>query len=151
MRVIAKNKKAFFDYEILEKEIAGIKLQGHEVKSLKTGQVDMRGAYVVFFRGEPYLVGVNIPLYKHANTASKAGYDPERRRKLLLTRKQIQHFAFEREAKKLVLVPLAILEDHGLIKIEIALARPLKKYDKREKQKRKDLQRIREQALKTGV
>jgi len=150
MRIIAKNKKAKFDYEILETEIAGIKLQGHEVKSIKLGHVDLKGAYVVFYRGEPYIVGMHVALYEHANSVSRRGYDPERKRKLLLTRKQIEHFAFERQAKKLVLVPLAVLEDHGLIKIEIGLARPLKKYDKREKEKRKELQRLKEMAKKWG-
>ncbi len=148
MRVIAKNKKALHDFEILETEIAGIKLQGHEVKSIKLGQANLKGAYIVFFRGEPYIVGMHVALYKHANSVSKRGYDPERRRKLLLTRKQIEHFAFERQAKKLVLVPLEVLLDHGLVKIKIGLARPLKKYDKKEKEKRKELQRIKEQAKK---
>jgi len=149
MQTIAKNKRAYHDFEILEKEIAGIKLHGHEVKSVKNRQIDLRGAYVVFFKGEPYLVGAHIPLYSHANRVSAAGYDPERMRKLLLTRKQIEHFFDMRRRKKLVIVPLRVLLDHGLVKVEIALARPLKKYDKREKEKRKELERLKNQWVGT--
>lgn len=135
MRVIATNKRVFYDYEIKEKEIAGIKLEGHEVKSVKLGHISLKGAYVVFYKGEPYLVGAHIPIYQHANTISRRGYDPERMRKLLLTRRQIERWATLRQAQKLVIVPLRVLIDHGLIKVELALAKPLKKYEKRTKEK----------------
>ena len=135
MKVLAVNRKAFHDYEIKDKELAGIKLEGHEVKSIKTGHISLKGAYVVFYKGEPYLVGAHIPIYEHANSISRRGYDPERMRKLLLTRRQIERWASLRQAQKLVIVPLRMILKKGLIKVEVALAKPLRKVDKRKKSK----------------
>ncbi len=148
MKVVATNKRAFYDYEIKEKEIAGIKLEGHEVKSVKNGQISLKGAYVVFYKGEPYLVGAHIPLYQHANTISRRGYDPERMRKLLLTRRQIESWATKRKAAKLVIVPLRVLIDHGLVKVELALAKPLRKYEKRTKEKERQEKRKAEREVR---
>ena len=151
MKTLASNKRAFYDYQILEKEIAGIKLLGHEVKSVKQGQVSLKGAYVVFYKGEPYLVGANIPLYKHANTISRRNYDPERMRKLLLTRKQIEKWATKRQAQKLVIVPLRVLLDRNLVKVEVALAKPLRKYQKKTKAKERAEKRKQEREGKLLV
>ncbi len=148
MKVVATNKRAFYDYEIKEKEIAGIKLEGHEVKSVKNGQISLKGAYVVFYKGDPYLVGAHIPLYQHANTISRRGYDPERMRKLLLTRRQIESWATKRKAAKLVIVPLRVLIDHGLVKVELALAKPLRKYEKRTKEKERQEKRKAEREVR---
>ncbi len=150
MKVLATNRKAYHDFEIKEKELAGIKLEGHEVKSAKLGQISLKGAYVVFYKGEPYLVGAHIPLYQHANSISRQNYDPERMRKLLMTKRQIIKWMTLKKTQKLVTVPLRVIEKNGLIKVEIALAKPLRKPDKRKKAKERAEKRKAEREGKLG-
>lgn len=138
MKVIVKNKRAFFDNEMLEKEIAGISLQGHEVKSIKNGNITLDGAYVIISQDKAILRNAIVPAWKHANTSSIAGYDKARDRTLLLTKKQIERLYIKRKEMKAQVIPLAVLEDHNLVKIEIALARSMKKFDKRLRKKERD-------------
>ena len=138
MKIISKNKRAKFDYEILKEYVAGIKLQGQEVKSAKNGQFNIQGAYVVIRGHEPFLINSHIPPWVYANRVSLAGYDPERPRKLLLKKKEILEIYNKRKTLKAVVVALSVFEDRGLIKLKIALARPLKKYDKERRRKERE-------------
>ncbi|MBI4158055.1 MAG: SsrA-binding protein SmpB [Candidatus Yanofskybacteria bacterium] len=138
----ANNPKAHFDYEILETIEAGLVLEGHEVKSIKTGKASITGSYVKMVNGEPYLIGANISPYQPANMP--ADYDPQRSRKLLLSKKEISALTGTSQAHGLTLVPLKIYDKKGRLKLLIGIARGKKKYDKREAIKKKDVQRSKE-------
>ncbi len=151
MKILAKNKRAFYDFEIIDTLVAGIKLTGHEVKSLKDkGNIQLNGTYVTIHKGDLYLAHLNIPPYSHASKVSLASYDPERFRKLLVTKKQLAHIAFEKQAKKLVIIPTKIFIDHNLVKVEIALAKPLKKYEKKNRRKERE-EKLKVQKIKRTV
>jgi SsrA-binding protein len=137
-RLIAKNKKAYYDYQILRKLIVGIVLTGAEVKSVKSGQISLKEAYVKVVNDEIFLWNCNISCYKFSDCTK---YDPYRTRKLLAHRKEINKFIGESEQKGLTLIPLTVLEMHGVIKLEIGLARGLKKYDKRDRERKKSIAR----------
>jgi len=139
MRILSENKKAYYDYEILEKFEAGLVLQGQEVKSIKGGHISLTGSYVVFRQEEPYLIGGKIPAYQPKNTP--ADYNPERLRKILLNKKEIGELLGKSAQKGFSLVPLKIYEKNGRIKLEFGLARGKKKYDKKEKIKKRDMNR----------
>jgi SsrA-binding protein len=143
MAVLAKNKRAFFDYEIKDKYEAGIALLGHEVKSVKTGHVSLKGAFVTIKSSGPnpemYLTNAFIPLYKKATTISD--YSPERPRKLLLKKKEISHLIGKKQEQGLTLVPIKIYTKRNLIKLEFGIGRGKKKYDKREDIKKRDVER----------
>ena len=143
MSLIA-NKKAYFNYEILEKIEAGIKLLGFEVKSVKKGQGSLEGAYVtirVSNKGgaEVFLVGAYIPPYQAGNTPM--GYDPYRNRKLLLNAKEIKTLIGLEAQRGLTIVPISVYNKKNKIKVEIGVARGKKKYDKRETIKKREAQR----------
>ncbi|MEK7603538.1 MAG: SsrA-binding protein SmpB [Patescibacteria group bacterium] len=142
MAEYANNSKAGFDYEILETIEAGLVLEGHEVKSIKTGKVSIKGSYVKIVDGQPYLIGATIAPYQPANTPSD--YDPKRSRKLLLSKKEIAALIGTSQAHGLTLVPLKIYSKKGRLKLLVGVARGKKKYDKRESIKRKDVQRAKE-------
>lgn len=152
MGVLAKNKKAYFDYEVLETYEAGLKLLGHEVKSVKNGRVSLKGSFVVLKQQgenrlpEFFLINAHIPLYKQAGDIKD--YDPYRDRKLLLNKKEIRYLLGKKQEKGLTLVPIKLYTKHGFIKLEFGLARGKKKYDKREDLKRKDLDRQKRELLK---
>jgi len=130
-----ENKKAFFDYEIVEKVEAGMSLVGSEVKSLRLGGADLTGSFARIDGTECWLLGCNIAPYKEANIRN---HDPLRKRKLLLHKKQILKIGNKLQQKGLTLVPLRIyFNDRGLAKMELALATGKRKYDKREKLKQK--------------
>ena len=135
MATLAINKRAGFDYEILEKFTAGMVLTGHEVKSAKVGHPNIAGAHAIIRDDEAFLVGVNIPSFQPNNAPSD--YDPLRTRKLLLRRSEIRHIAGKTRAG-LTFVPLKLYTKRGLVKVEIALARGRKKHDKRELIKRRE-------------
>lgn len=139
MKIITKNKRAFFDYEILEKYEAGIKLLGPEVKSIKTGKISVKGSFVIIKQNEAYLLNAFIPPYQPKNTPKD--YDPSHTRKLLLKKKEIKSLIGKTKQKNLTLVPLRVYNKKGKIKIEIALAKSRKKIDKREKIKKRDIQK----------
>lgn len=126
-----KNKKAFRDYELIEKIEAGMVLKGTEVKSLRNAQADLDGSYAKLIRDECYLVGAKISPYENAGYAN---HDVNRDRKLLLHKRQILKIRHRLEQKGFTLIPLRIyFNDRGLAKIELAVARGKKKYDKRDK------------------
>jgi len=142
MGVLASNKKAFFEYTILEKIEAGISLIGQEVKSIRMGKVSLSGSYVVVKNQEAFLIGCHIPPYQPKNAPSD--YIPERSRKILLKKSQIKHLIGKRKEKGLTLVPLRMYTKNRLIKLEIALAKGKKKTDKRQAiRKREDERKIR--------
>ncbi|MBI2109145.1 MAG: SsrA-binding protein SmpB [Parcubacteria group bacterium] len=138
MRLI-ENRKAYFNYEVLEKFEAGLKLLGFEVKSLKGGQGSLSGAYIIVRGGEAFIVGMHIPPYQVKNTPGD--YDPNRVRKLLLNRKEISEIAGYEKKKGLTIVPISVYNKAGKVKLEIAVARGKKKYDKRQAIKKRDTER----------
>lgn len=140
------NKKAYFNYEILEKFEAGLKLLGSEVKSLKNGHYSLQGAYVSVQNEEAWLMRAHIAPYQPKNMS--AAYNPERPRKLLLTKKELQYLQGKTQEKGLTIVPLKIYNKHGQIKIEIGLAKGKTKGDKREVLKKRASEREIERELK---
>lgn len=148
MKILGKNKRAFFDYNILEKLETGISLIGHEVKSIKLGRISLAGSYVIIKNEEVFLIGCNIPPYQPAN--APPDYDAQRPRKLLLRKPQIKQLIGKTRQKGLTLIPLKVYTKNGLIKIQIGLAKGKKKVDKREKIKEKEAQRRIRKALKRG-
>ena len=126
---LVENKRVGFDYEILETLEAGLELHGFEVKSLRAGHGSLKGAHVVARGGEAYLVGASIPAWQPANAPKS--YDPERTRRLLLSRKEIARVASAESEKGLTIVPLSVYNKRFRLKLGIAIARGKKKEDKR--------------------
>ena len=137
-KLIASNRKAFHDYFILQKLEAGIALTGTEVKSLRAGRANLKDSYVDFERNEAILVGSHISPYEHGN---RENHDPERPRKLLLHRREIERLRAQVVEKGLTVVPLRLYFKGGRVKAEIAVVRGKKQYDKRETEKRRELDR----------
>jgi SsrA-binding protein len=133
------NKKAYYDYEILEKFQAGLVLTGQEVKSLRTRGISLSGTYVEIKGGEIFWVGANIPPYQPLNVDKN--YDPQRKRKLLLNREEINYLMGKTKEKGLTLVPLSVYTKTYKIKLEFGLARGKKKFDKRESIKKREVER----------
>ena len=130
------NKKARFNYEILDTYVAGIELFGFEVKSLKAGQGSLEGAHITIRGGEAYVVGMFVPPYQPANTPKD--YDPYRNRNLLLTKKEISELVSIDQKNRLTIVPLSVYNKGPKVKIDIATAKGKKKFDKRETLKKRD-------------
>ena len=145
---LIENKRARFDYEFLKEYEAGIELLGFEVRSLRNKRGSLRGAYVVVRGGEAYLVGATIPPYQPGNTPDS--YDPERARRLLLSRKELAELAGADTAKGLTLVPIALYNKGRRLKLSFALARGKKKHDKRETIKEREAKRKVARVLKRG-
>ena len=134
-----KNKKAFFNYEIIENEVAGVVLVGTEVKSVINGNISFTDAYCDFIENELWLKNFHIAEYDNASAET---HDPKRDRKLLLTKQQLKKFRKKFDEKGLTIVPLNIFtNERGLIKMDIALVRGKKQYNKRESIKEKDIER----------
>jgi len=148
MKIFSENKKALFDYEVLEKFEAGLVLFGQEVKSIKTGHINLSGSYVTLMSGEPYLVGVKVPPYQPNNAG--ADYNEERQKKLLLSKKEIDYLIGKTKVKGFSLIPLKIYDKNGRIKLEFGLAKGKKKYDKKEKIKKRDVEREVNRELSRG-
>ena len=142
---IASNRKAYHDYFVLQKIEAGIALTGTEVKSLREGRVNLKDSYVDVQRGEAYLVGAHISPYSHGN---RENHDPERKRKLLLHRREIDRLQGQIVEKGLTIVPLRLYFKGGRVKTEIAVVRGKKLFDKRETEKRRELDREAAAAMK---
>lgn len=134
-RLVCQNKKAYHDYEIIEKLEAGIVLLGTEVKSLREGRANLKDSYAKITRGEVFLYGLHISPYSHA---SYDNHDPERVRKLLLHNTEIKRLVGKTQERGFSLIPLKIYFNHGRAKVELGLARGKKLYDKRESLKRKE-------------
>ncbi len=135
----AENRKARFNYEILEKYETGIELLGSEVKSVRGGQMSLEGAFIIMRGGEAFLINANIPPYQPKNAPKD--YDPLRNRKLLLTKKEITELGGSEKNKSLTIVPLSVYNKNRKIKVEIALVKGKKKFDKRETLKKRDTDR----------
>lgn len=147
MKIVAKNKKAFFDYEILEKYEAGVVLSGSEVKSIRAGRVNLKDSFIKIIKGEAFLFHAHI---SHLQTTHAFFKPNERReRKLLLHRKEIDKLLGKITMDGLTLVPLVLyFNKRNKVKIEIALAKGKNLHDKRETLKRKILDREAQMALK---
>jgi len=139
METLATNKKAYFDYEILEKLETGIVLSGMEIKATKTGKASLAGSFAIIRNNQAYLLNLSIAPYQPKNINFK--YVPDRTRKLLLHKKQITYLLSKKRQKNLTLIPLRMYNKNGLIKIELGLAKGKRKFDKRETLKKKDLKR----------
>jgi SsrA-binding protein len=129
-RLVASNRRARHDYEILDTVECGIVLQGSEVKSLRAGRIALQDSYARFDDGEMWLFGVHVPPYAQAN--GFGAHDPDRRRKLLLHRRQIDEWMGKSKQNSLTMVPLSIYFKDGRAKVELALARGRRQYDKRQ-------------------
>jgi len=145
IKLVCQNRKAFHDYEIVETVEAGLVLVGTEVKSLRDGRANLKDSYARIKRGEAFLYGLHISPYTHAYYDN---HDPERVRKLLLHRQEIKRLLGKTQEKGFALIPLKIYFKEGKAKVEIALARGKKAYDKRESLKRKEETRELDRARK---
>ncbi|PIQ77895.1 SsrA-binding protein [Candidatus Peregrinibacteria bacterium CG11_big_fil_rev_8_21_14_0_20_46_8] len=146
--LLAKNKKAWFDYEVLEKLEAGIMLSGAEVKSAKAGRVQLKGSHVTIEGGRAWLEKAHISPYDFARGQE---YNPNRRRQLLLHKKELLHLAGLLNEKGIALVPLELYLKKQLIKLSIGVCRGKKKYDKRHDLKKKAMQKEVAQSLKSSL
>ena len=140
MTTYVHNKKVNFDYEIIEKFEAGIKLTGFEVKSIKKNQGSLEGSYIIVRGGEAFIVNMFIPPYQENNTPK--GYESRSNRKILLTKPEIKRLS-ETENAGLTVVPISLYNKNNLIKLSLAIVKGKKKYDKRESiKKREDDRRV---------
>jgi len=144
MPTLAYNKRANFDYDISDTFEAGVVLLGHEVKSVKTGHVSLKGAFVTSKKTakplpEFYLTNAHIPLYKHAG--KRPDYEPERPRKLLLHKNEIARLVGKKQVEGLTLVPIKLYTKRSLIKLEFGIGKGRKKIDKREVIKKRESDR----------
>jgi len=146
---LIENRKAYFDFEILEKFEAGLELKGCEVKALKNGRGSLAGSRVIIRGGEAYIVGMDIPAYQPAN--APRDYDPQATRRLLLRKKEIQYLSGKYQEKGLTLVPLGVYAKKGFLKLSFGLARGLKKYDKRQVIKKRETEREIERKMKENA
>lgn len=138
METIVENKGAYRKYQILEKIEAGISLTGREVKSIKSGRINLNGSYVIIKGTQAYLIGTNIPAYQPNNKTSK--YEPDRNRTLLLKKSEIRYLIGKSQQKSLTLVPLKVYTKRGIIKLEFGIVKILSKIDKRESIKKKEVE-----------
>jgi len=138
MKVFAKNKKAFFDYEIMETFECGMQLRGTEVKSIKDGRISLKESFVKVLGNEIWLVNAHVPEYLQGN---RFNHEPTRSRKLLMHRKEIDRLMGKIKEAGLTLVPLKVYLKNRLVKIEIGLAKGKKSHDKRQAIKERDIKR----------
>ncbi len=144
-RAITVNRKAYHDYYIQETLEAGIVLKGSEIKSIRAGRVNLRDAYAKPEKGELWLINSHIASY---DASSYNSHEPDRPRKLLLHREQVDSLAGKLLQQRLTLVPLKLYIKHGIAKLELGLAKGKKVYDKRETIARREVEREMDRALK---
>ncbi len=145
--IVARNKKAYHDYEILEKLEAGLELKGSEVKALRAGRVNLKDSFVKIIRGEAFLMNTHISYFETTNIHFKP--DERRARKLLLHKKEIIKLKSKVDQDRLSIIPLSIyFNKKNLAKVQIALSKGKKEYDKRENLKRKQADRDARSAMK---
>ena len=144
-KTIATNRKARRDYEVVETYEAGLVLRGSEVKSLRQGKADLKDSYAVVQRGEMWLVGAYVAPYSFSR---EGGHDPERTRKLLLHRQEIDRIGGKVAERGLTLVPPRLYFKEGRVKVELGLAKGRARYDKREKLRRRQADREMERAMR---
>lgn len=141
-----KNKKASFEYEFLEKFTAGIKLAGTEIKSIRNGKANLSDAYCTFDNGELYVKNMHVSEYEWGTYSN---HEPKRERKLLLTKKELNKLFRKSQEKGLTIIAYRLwINEKGLAKLDIALAKGKKVYDKREDLKKKDNQREMDRAMR---
>jgi SsrA-binding protein len=146
MKLIAKNKKAFFNYEILETYEAGIVLVGSEVKSIREGKISLKESYAEIKEGEVFLVHCHISIYEASN---RFNHDPLRERKLLLHKREIKRLAGKVQERGLTLVPTKVqINEKGKVKVELGLAKGKRAYQKREAIRERDRDREMKAELK---
>lgn len=146
MSILAINKRASFDYEILERYEAGLVLSGEEVKSIKMAHISLKGSFVTLHDNELYLTNATVSRYPYADP--KKTYDPTRSRKLLVKRSQIRSFIGKIQVQGLTLVPLRVYTKKRYIKLEFALAKGKKAFDKRQDIAKKEAKRSIERKMK---
>ena len=146
MKVLAKNRRANFDYAIDELLVAGLVLSGDEVKSIRAGHASLKGAFISLKDGEAFLTNAHITPYLHAS--DKTVLDPTRNRKLLMHAGQLEHLVAQKQAGFSV-IPTALLQDRRYLKLEIGIGRGKKRYDKRESIKTRDTERELSRSVKT--
>jgi SsrA-binding protein len=139
MTTYVDNAKVRYDYEILKRFTAGLELLGVEVKSLREGRGSLRGAFVALRGAEAYLIGADIPPYQPKNAPQE--YDPLRVRKLLLSKGELEELKEAEEKNGLTIVPLSVYNKGRFLKLDIAIARGKKKFDKRQAIKKRDVER----------
>ena len=144
MNEITVNRQAFHNYDIIEKFEAGIALTGTEIKSAREGKVNLKDSYGLVKAGEVWLLNCHISPYSHGNYSN---HDPQRTRKLLLKRSEINRLIGRTTERGLTLVPLRMYLKEGRLKCELALAKGRKIYDKREVARQKTIDRETKQAL----
>ncbi len=144
-KIVARNRRARHEYELLETVEAGIVLTGTEVKSLRTGKASLEEAYAGIDHEEVWLYGCDIPEYLQAN---RMNHKPKRPRKLLLHRREIDKLKSKSAERGLTIVPLKIYFKDGMAKVEICIARGRKLFDKREAMKKQDARRDMDRALR---
>jgi SsrA-binding protein len=137
-RLLGSNRKAQHDFHLLERFEAGLSLTGTEVKSMRMGKVQLADAFVEIDNGEAYLTNAHVSSYSHGN---RENHDPERRRKLLLNRRELNRLFGKSLAKGTTIVPLSVYLKGNRIKVEIALAQGKKLFDKRAAEREKELDR----------
>lgn len=148
MKLIIKNKEGLFNHEILETWHAGIVLTGPEVKSVKLGQISLKGSFIQLTnRNEAWLLNCHISPYKPAKSA-QTGYEPTRKRKLLLNKKEIASILGKKSQKGLTIIPISVYTNKRLVKVEIGLARSKTKLDKRDSIKKRETEREIKRTLK---
>lgn len=145
MSSIIKNRQARFNYEILDTYEAGIALTGSEVKSLRGGNVQLSDAYGIVKDGEAFLVGVHISPYAFARAG---GHEPDRTRRLLLHKKEIERIGARLGKERLTMVPLSLYFKNGKVKVELGIGKGKTKYDKRETIKKRDQKREIDRAIR---
>jgi len=146
MKNLATNKRALFDYTILEKFEGGLVLLGTEVKSVKAGHMSLRGAFIALLGEEAYLTNATIPPWQPKNTPES--YDPTRSRKVLLNKSEIRSLIGSKQTKGLTIVPLRVYNKGSRVKVELALAKGKRKYDKKMAKRERDIQRDIDRALR---
>ncbi|MBI4437452.1 SsrA-binding protein SmpB [Candidatus Uhrbacteria bacterium] len=146
MPTLAVNKTARFDYEILETLEGGLALTGAEVKSIKAGHVQLKGAFLDMREGELWLKNAFVSAYKPAGVREE--YDPSRNRKVLVHKRELNRLVGKRHAEGLTLIPLSLYTKGGLVKLSFAVARGKKHFEKREAIKKRDVQRQIREKLK---
>ncbi len=139
MPIITTNKRAYFDYEILETYEAGIELKGYEVKSVKNGRINLAGSYAIIRGNEIWLLNADIPAYQPKN--APPDYDSKTTRRLLLKKLEIKNLIGRIHEQGLTLIPLKVYTKKRKIKLEIGLAKSRKKFDKRELIKKREIKR----------
>jgi len=145
IKVVARNRRARHDFDLMEKVEAGLVLTGTEVKSLRNGKANLEDAYAEVDRGEVWLLGCDIPEYVQANRMNHA---PKRPRKLLLHRREIGKLEVKTNEKGITLVPLSLYFKKGIAKVELCLAKGRKTFDKREALKKQEAKRDIDRAMR---